>query len=178
MRILMTLLLLTWLLSGCMHQSGVKGLSVEERHLLDARHDHLRCELKLDRLRHLYDVTDEEPGGLMDDTLEAANETGSPTNDKPLTGGHDAPLTGGHDKPLTGGHDAPLTGGHDYVDALRAELVVQSNACWNSVATLVNTYNQCVVDFLDCKATSAMPEDCMAEYDQCLIDNRPDSAWD
>ena len=178
MRTTMTLLLLTLLMTGCMHQSDVKGLSVEERHLLDARHDHLRCEVKLDRLRHLYHVTDEEPGGLMDDTLEAANDTDPPSNDKPLTGGHDAPLTGGHDRPLTGGHDAPLTGGHDYVDALRAELVVQASACWDSVAVLVNTYNHCVVDFLNCKATSGTPEDCINDYDQCLIDSHPDSAWE
>ena len=179
MRMTMTLPLLPLLLVGCMHDSEIKGLSVEERHLLDARHDHLRCELKLDRLRHLYQVTEEEPGGLMDDDLEAANETDAPTNDKPLTGGHDAPLTGGHDKPLTGGHDAPLTGGHDYVDALRNDVVFYAGLCWDTVSDLVNTYNSCVVDFLNCKETSAVPEDCLDTiYKPCLITNRPPSAWE
>lgn len=176
MRTIPMLLLLPAMLVGCLQSTEIKGLSVEERHLLDARHDHLRCELKLDRLRHLYDVTEEEPGGLLDNTLEAANETGDPSNDKPLTGGHDAPLTGGHDSPLTGGHDAPLTGGHDYVDALRAELVVQADACWDSVAVLVNTYNSCVVDFLVCKEGGS-PDTCLAAYKACLTTNRPGSSW-
>lgn len=172
MRTTMILLLLPFLLVGCLHNDEAKGLSVEERHLLDARHDHMRCELKLDRLRHLYKVTEEEDGGLMDSDLKAANEGGSPANDKPLTGGHDAPLTGGHDAPLTGGHDAPLTGGHDYVDALRAELVVQSDACWDTVSTLVNRYNTCVVDFVACKAGAA-PDTCLVAYNSCLDTNRP-----
>lgn len=178
MRTKITLLLTSLLLAGCMHSSEVKGLSVEERHLLDARYDHLRCELKLDRLRHLYKVTEEEPNGLMDDTLEAANETGDPTNDKPLTGGHDAPLTGGHDRPLTGGHDAPLTGGHDYVDALRGAVVASADLCWDAVAELVNTYNACVAEFLSCKETSGTPENCLAEYKTCLDSKRPASAWE
>ncbi len=176
MRITMTLVLLPLLLVGCMHNSEVKGLSVEERHLLDARHDHLRCEMKLDRLRHLYKITEEEDGGLMDKELEAANESGAPTNDKPLTGGHDAPLTGGHDKPLTGGHDAPLTGGHDYVDALRNELVIHASACWDTVSILVNRYNTCVVDFISCKG-GASPETCLAAYDACLDVNRAPAEW-
>jgi len=172
------MILLPLLLVGCLHNGEIKGLTVEERHLLDARHDYLRCEIKLDRLRHLYKVTEEEPGGLMNADLEAANETGSPTNDKPLTGGHDAPLTGGHDRPLTGGHDAPLTGGHDYLDALRGATLESAQLCWDSVSELVNTYNGCVVAFLNCKATSAMPENCLGEYKTCLDTNRPASAWE
>lgn len=172
------LMTLPLLLAGCLHETEIKGLTVEERHLLDVRHEHLRCELKLDRLRDLYKVTEEEPSGLMDMSLKAANDTGTPTNDKPLTGGHDAPLTGGHDKPLTGGHDAPLTGGHDYLDALREATKESADLCWDSVSVLVNNYNICVVDFLNCKVTSAMPEDCLAEYNSCLTGKRPLSAWE
>lgn len=172
MRITMTLLFLPLLLIGCMHDAEIKGLSVEEKHLLDARHDHLRCEVKLDRLRDLYKVTEEEPGGLMDKDLEATNATGDPTNDKPLTGGHDAPLTGGHDKPLTGGHDAPLTAGHDYVDALRGELVASAGVCWDTVSILVNRYNSCVVTFIACKEGGASTT-CLTDYNSCLNTNRP-----
>lgn len=172
----MTLLLPLFLLVGCMHDAEIKGLSIEERHLLDARHDHLRCEVKLDRLRDLYKITEEEEGGLMDEELESANETGNPTNDKPLTGGHDAPLTGGHDKPLTGGHDAPLTGGHDYVDALRNELVIHAGACWDTVSVLVNRYNGCVVTYIACKG-GASPTTCLTDYNACLTLNRPGPEW-
>jgi len=158
------------LLSACVF--GSKGLTVSERQLLDVRHDHLRCEVKLDRLRHLYQVTPEEGGGLMDDELEAGNEMGDPTFDAPLTGGHDAPLTGGHDAPLTGGHDAPLTGGHDYADALRGAILESANDCWDTVFELVDRYNQCVVDFLQCRDDGDL--DCLdPRYNDCLISNRP-----
>ncbi len=173
MRTTIILLLLPLLLVGCWDNSDVKGLTVEERQLIDVRHDHLRCEVKLDRLRHLYKVTELEDGGLMDADLEAANAPGNPGNDKPLTGGHDAPLTGGHDAPLTGGHDAPLTGGHDYADALRAELIVQSSACWDTVSTLVNRYNTCIVDFVACKAGPS-PDTCLVAYNSCLDTHRPE----
>jgi len=177
---LIGLIALPILVAGCFHSSEVKGLSVEERHLLDARHDHMRCELKLDRLRHLYQVTEEEEHGLMDSELTATNDPGNPASDKPLVGGHDAPLTGGHDKPLTGGNDAPLTGGHDYLDALRNETNVAAELCWDSVANLYNRYNDCVGEFLVCKATFATPEDCLSRYEVCLIDHRPDplSDWE
>jgi hypothetical protein len=175
---ILTFLLLPLLLVGCMHNSEVKGLSVEERHLLDARYDHLRCEIKLDRLRDLYDVTEEEPHGLMDNTLEANNETGTPGSDKPLVGGHDSPLIGGHDRPLTGGHDSPLTGGHDYLDALRGATKASADLCWDAVAVLYNTYNSCVVDFLNCKENSATPENCLAIYKACVTSKHPPSSWE
>ena len=177
MKRLIGLIALPVLVTGCFHTNEVQGLSVEERHLLDARHDHMRCELKLDRLRHLYKVTEEEPHGLMDSSLVANNDPGAPASDKPLVGGHDAPLTGGHDKPLTGGHDAPLTGGHDYLDALRAATLEAADLCWDAVFDLYDTYNSCVETFLACQGTSGFPNSCLADYDACLGGNRPDSDW-
>ena len=167
------------LLAGCGWFNNT-GLTVGERQLLDVRHDHLRCEVKLDRLRHLYELTPEERGGVMDNGLNAGNEMGDPSldspltggHDAPLTGGHDAPLTGGHDAPLTGGHDAPLTGGHDYADALRGATKVAADACWDTVAVLVNRYNVCVVEFLECRDNEE--GDCYdPKYKECLEDNRP-----
>lgn len=177
MKRMLGLITLPILMTGCLHSNEIQGLSVEERHLLDARHDHMRCELKLDRLRHLYRITDEEEHGLMDKNLVANNDPGNPASDKPLVGGHDAPLTGGHDKPLTGGHDAPLTGGHDYLDALRHATVVAAELCWDGVADLYNLYNVCVVNFLTCQENSGFPNACLADYDDCLDENRADSDW-
>lgn len=173
---LIRLIALPVLVTGCFHSNEVKGLSVEERHLLDARHDHMRCELKLDRLRHLYKVSDDEEHGLMDRTLEATNDPDNPASDKPLAGGHDAPLTGGHDKPLTGGNDAPLTGGHDYLDALRGATVNAAELCWDSVADLYNLYNVCVVAFLQCQDNFTYPNACLTEYNNC-VGGKHESDW-
>ena len=70
---------------GCCSQCLV--MDVSERQLLDARYDHLRCEVYVDRLRDLYNVTDEEPGGLMDEDLVGEGETtntGVPSFDGPV----------------------------------------------------------------------------------------------
>ena len=165
-----SVLLSAVLVGGC-GLFGNNGLTVAERQLLDVRHDHLRCEVKLDQLRALYQVTRWEDGGLMDDTLAAGNEMGDPSNDAPLIGGHDAPLIGGHDAPLIGGHDAPLTGGHDYADALRGATKVAADACWDSVFNLVDHYNPCVEAFLVCR--NAMLANCLPTYDACLDGKHP-----
>jgi len=163
--------LLSMLLLGACSINN-KGLNVGERQLLDVRHDHLRCEVKLDRLRDLYQIPlEEEPGGLMDGSLVAGGDTTDGSFDAPLTGGHDAPLTGGHDAPLTGGHDAPLTGGHDHVGDMRQATLESADACWDSVALLVNRYNECVVTFLQCRADN--DPDCLIKYEACLLSKRP-----
>ena len=121
------------------------GLSEAARFLLDARYDHLRCEVKLDRLRDLYEVTPTEPGGLLDENIDAGpDSTGdimSGSADDPLTGGHDGPLTGGHDGPLTGGHDDPLTGSHDRMQDNITAVVAAGEACWEASDALVEKYN-------------------------------------
>ena len=173
------LLALPMLIGGCMHNSDVKGLTIAEKQLLDARHEHLRCEVKLDRLRDMYRVPlDEQPGGLLDDNLMAERPTDSGVGDAPIVIGHDAPLTIGHDGPLTGGHDAPLTIGHDDPltgshdqetnDELRAMTVAAATACWNAVSELVNRYNGCVVAYEACDGSA-----CMTDYDACLESKRP-----
>lgn len=176
------LLALPMLLGGCMHNSDVKGLTILEKQLLDARHEHLRCEVKLDRLRDMYKVPlDEASGGLLGDHLIPERPTASGSGDEPIVIGHDAPLTIGHDAPLTGGHDAPLTIGHDDPltgshdqstnDDLRELTVAAAAACWNDVSQLVNRYNACVVTYKTCKDNSGTT--CFADYEDCLNDNRP-----
>ncbi len=170
-KILAVAVSLTALILGACGSSS-KALTVEERQLIDVRHDHLRCEVKLDRLRDLYQVTREEPSGLMHE-LEAGNVMGDPALDAPLTGGHDAPLTGGHDSPLTGGHDAPLTGGHDYANALREAVYVKGQACWDAVSVLVNLYNECVVAYVACKEANPLDTTCITTYDTCVTGKHP-----
>jgi len=168
------LVVATFLLSGCCNQCLT--MSVTERQLIDARHDHLRCEVYLDRLRDLYNVTDEEPDGLMDENLDAegiATYTGVGSFDGPLTGRHDGPLTGRHDGPLTRSHDDPLTGRHDDIDELREAVMVSATQCWEAVDRLVGKYNSCVVDFVTCR--NGVSTTCHAEYVDCLdtIRNAP-----
>lgn len=154
-------------LIGCKHNGDVKDLTIMEKQLLDARHDHLRCEVKLDRLRDLYKVPlDADPGGLLDSDIDPENPKEAPTKDAPLTGGHDAPLTGDHDAPLTGGHDAPLTGDHDYADALREATIVSAQACWDDVNALYLRFNVCVVEYKACVDGGAT--DCLTKYETCL----------
>lgn len=158
-------------ISGCCNQCLT--MSVSERQLIDARYDHLRCEVYLDRLRDLYNVTDEEPGGLMDDELNAdgmETNTGVPSFDGPLTGRHDGPLTGRHDGPLTRSHDDPLTGRHDDIDDLREAVMVSATQCWATTEELVDKYNACVVDFVECRDNG--DSDCHPEYLICLDDKR------
>lgn len=159
-------------IGGCCNQCLV--MDVSERQLIDARFDHLRCEVYLDRLRDLYRVTDEEPGGLMDDSLDPLGEdpeTGVPSFDDPLTGKHDGPLIGKHDGPLTRGHDDPLTGKHDDIDDLREAVIGSANQCWAVTEDLIDRYNKCVVDFVQCRDDG--DPNCDTEYSQCLDDNRP-----
>jgi len=161
------LIILSLALGGCLHDSDVKKLTITERQLLDARHDHLRCEVKLDRLRDLYKVPlNMNPGGLLDSAVHPENPKEAPTLDAPLSGGHDAPLTGDHDAPLTGGHDAPLTGDHDYADALREATLVSASACWDNVNNLYLKFNVCVVEYKACVDGGAT--DCLAQYETCL----------
>lgn len=161
------LMIFSLALGGCLHNGDVKGLTDTQKQLLDARHDHLRCEVKLDRLRDLYNVSlDRNPGGLLDGAVDPENPKQAPTLDAPLTGGHDAPLTGDHDAPLTGGHDAPLTGDHDYADALREATLVSAQACWDNVDTLYQKFNVCVVEYKACVDGGAT--DCLTKYETCL----------
>jgi hypothetical protein len=175
------LLALPILLGGCMHNSDVKGLTIAEKQLLDARHEHLRCEVKLDRLRQMYQVPlYEKEGGLLGDHLVPVRPTNPGSGDEPIVIGHDAPLTIGHDAPLTGGHDAPLTIGHDDPltgshdqstnDELRAMTVAAAKVCWNDVSQLVNRYNECVVDYETCVETNGT--DCEATYESCITAKR------
>jgi hypothetical protein len=148
-------------------------MSVSERQLLDVRYDHLRCEVYLDRLRDLYNVTDEEPGGLMDESLNADGKetnTGVPSFDGPLTGRHDGPLTGRHDGPLTRSHDGPLTGRHDDIDDLRDAVRQSARFCWETTEMLVDKYNECVIEFVDCRDGGGT--NCHPEYLDCLDDKR------
>ena len=157
---------------GCCSQCVT--LDVSERQLLDVRHDHLRCEVYLDRLRDLYNVLDEEPGGIMDEELDAIAETtttGIPAFDGPLTGRHDGPLTGRHDGPLTRGHDDPLTGRHDDIDDMREATMWSAQQCWDTVDELVERYNECVAEFVTCRDNG--DPDCHPNYLTCLENNRP-----
>ena len=148
-------------------------LSVDERWLIDARYDHLRCEVYLDRLRDLYELSDTEKDGLMGDELVPGPDT-SPGGyfDGPLVVGHDGPLTGGHDGPLTGGHDGPLTGGHDQILANLQGVKDAKVDCWAAVNRLVTKYNCCIDDFVDCKDNGSAVADCYAKYQTCLVEKQ------
>lgn len=168
----MMLFVLAGTLAGCGDDD--KALSVQERMLLDVRHDYLRCEIYIDRLRDLYDVTDTEQDGLMGDELDPGPDDDGGAlaggGDDPLTGGHDGPLTGGHDDPLTGGHDDPLTGGHDQMPADLEKLKESRDACWDATQRLVDKYNSCIVDFVACRNGGG--DDCYTEYQACLVERR------
>ena len=163
---------------GCQATSG-KLLTVEERQLIDARHDLLRCQVYIDRLRDLYNVTDTEPDGLMDDKLDVGTSPGDQQPppiiggaDGPLVGNHDGPLTGNHDAPLVGGHDDPLTGNHDAadIDDLREAVMLSAAACWDASDRLVSKYNSCIADFVECRNDGGST--CYADYLACLEDKR------
>jgi hypothetical protein len=166
----LTLLLVAALvLSACCNQCLT--MTVTERQLIDARHDHLRCEVYLDRLRDLYNVPDEEKDGLMDEDVDpqGIEETvGLGAFDGPLTGKHDGPLTGKHDGPLTRGHDDPLTGKHDDIDELREATMVSATKCWDATERLVEKYNECLDTYVDCRDADVLTTCYEPDYLACL----------